>query len=47
MDEAVFTSALFYREPKVALRWLEQAFGFEVTWRSTVLLRHRRCATTR
>jgi len=30
MDEAVFTSALFYREPKVALRWLEQAFGFEV-----------------
>ena len=31
MDEAVFTSALFYRDPKAALRWLEKAFGFEVT----------------
>jgi uncharacterized glyoxalase superfamily protein PhnB len=31
MDEAVFTSALTYQDPKGALRWLEQAFGFEVT----------------
>ena len=27
----MFTSAVFYRDPKAALRWLEQAFGFEVT----------------
>jgi uncharacterized glyoxalase superfamily protein PhnB len=31
MDDPVFTSAVFYRDPKAALRWLEQAFGFEVT----------------
>ena len=31
MEEAVFTSALYYQDPKAALRWLEQAFGFEVT----------------
>jgi uncharacterized glyoxalase superfamily protein PhnB len=31
MDVPVFTSAVFYRDPKAALRWLEQAFGFEVT----------------
>lgn len=24
-----FTPAVFYRDPKAALRWLEQAFGFE------------------
>ena len=27
----MFTSCVFYREPKAALRWLERAFGFEVT----------------
>lgn len=26
-----FRSALFYRDPKAALRWLEQAFGLELT----------------
>jgi uncharacterized glyoxalase superfamily protein PhnB len=31
MDDQVFTSAVFYRDPKAALRWLEEAFGFEVT----------------
>ncbi len=31
MDDPVFTSAVYYRDPKAALRWLEQAFGFEVT----------------
>jgi hypothetical protein len=31
MDDPVFTSAVFYRDPKAALRWLEQAFGFEIT----------------
>ena len=31
MDDQVFTSAVFHRDPKAALRWLEQAFGFEVT----------------
>lgn len=27
----MFISAIFYKQPKAALRWLEQAFGFEVT----------------
>ena len=31
MDDHVFTSAVVYRDPKAALQWLEQAFGFEVT----------------
>jgi uncharacterized glyoxalase superfamily protein PhnB len=31
MDDPVFTSSVFYRDPKAALAWLEQAFGFEVT----------------
>src|SRR5215208_5684239 len=31
MDKQVFTSAVHYRDPKAALAWLEQAFGFEVT----------------
>ena len=26
-----FTPCVFYRDPKTALRWLEQAFGFEVS----------------
>ena len=26
-----FRSALFYQDPKAALRWLEEAFGLEVT----------------
>lgn len=29
--EPVFTSSVYYRDPKAALSWLEQAFGFEVT----------------
>ena len=31
MDSQVFTSSLHYRDPKAALAWLEDAFGFEVT----------------
>ncbi len=31
MDDPVFTSAVFYRDPKAAVQWLERAFGFEVT----------------
>jgi len=31
MEESVFTPALYYKDPKAALQWLEQAFGFEVT----------------
>jgi uncharacterized glyoxalase superfamily protein PhnB len=31
MDDPTFASALFYQDPKAALRWLEDAFGFEVT----------------
>ena len=27
----MFTPAIFYRKPIVALRWLEKAFGFETT----------------
>jgi len=27
----MFTPAIFYKQPKAALRWLEKAFGFEVT----------------
>ena len=31
MDKQVFTPSVTYRDPKAALAWLEQAFGFEVT----------------
>ena len=31
MDEPVFTSAVIYRNPKAALTWLTDAFGFELT----------------
>ncbi len=31
MEDPVFTSGLYYRDPKAALAWLERAFGFEVT----------------
>jgi uncharacterized glyoxalase superfamily protein PhnB len=31
MDEPIFTSSVHYRDPKAALAWLEQAFGFEVS----------------
>lgn len=31
MEETVFTSSVHYRDPKAALAWLEQAFGFEIT----------------
>lgn len=31
MEEQVFTSSVHYKDPKAALAWLEQAFGFEVT----------------
>lgn len=31
MDSQVFTSSVHYRDPKAALAWLEQAFGFEIT----------------
>jgi len=27
----MFSSSVFYKQPKAALRWLEKAFGFEVT----------------
>lgn len=29
MDTPVFVPAVFYREPMAALKWLEEAFGFE------------------
>src|SRR5262245_15775794 len=31
MTDPVFTSSVHYRDPKGALGWLEDAFGFEVT----------------
>lgn len=31
MNDHVFTTSIHYRDPKAALAWLEQAFGFEVT----------------
>jgi len=31
VDSPVFTSAVTYRDPKAALAWLEEAFGFEIT----------------
>ena len=31
MDEHTFTSAVTYQDPKAALAWLEEAFGFETT----------------
>jgi uncharacterized glyoxalase superfamily protein PhnB len=31
MDENVFTSSLAYRDPRAALAWLAEVFGFEVT----------------
>ena len=31
MDEPTFASAVYYRDTKTALAWLEQAFGFEIT----------------
>lgn len=31
MDDNVFTSAVYYRDRPAALRWLERAFGFEIT----------------
>ena len=30
-DQPTFVSGIFYREPKVALAWLEAVFGFETT----------------
>lgn len=31
MASPVFVSAVFYKDPLAALKWLEQAFGFETT----------------
>jgi uncharacterized glyoxalase superfamily protein PhnB len=31
MEKQVFTPAVYYRDPKAAMAWLEQAFGFEIT----------------
>lgn len=31
MDSPTFVPAVFYKDPLAALRWLEQAFGFETT----------------
>jgi len=31
MDDYVFTPAVYYRDPKAALAWLERAFGFEIS----------------
>jgi uncharacterized glyoxalase superfamily protein PhnB len=31
MDDYVFTPAVYYRDPKAALAWLEEAFGFEIS----------------
>jgi uncharacterized glyoxalase superfamily protein PhnB len=31
MDETAFTASVYYEDPKAALVWLTNAFGFEVT----------------
>jgi uncharacterized glyoxalase superfamily protein PhnB len=31
MEQNVFVPAVFYRDPRAALTWLEKAFGFETT----------------
>lgn len=31
MDDTTFTSSVYYEDPKAALAWLVEAFGFEVT----------------
>lgn len=31
MDDITFVPSVIYRDPKAALAWLEEAFGFEVT----------------
>lgn len=31
MDNNAFTPAVYYRDPKAALTWLERAFGFEIS----------------
>jgi uncharacterized glyoxalase superfamily protein PhnB len=31
MDDYVFTPAVYYRDRKAALAWLERAFGFEIS----------------
>lgn len=31
METPTFTTSLFYRDPKAALDWLSEAFGFELT----------------
>src|SRR5690349_11838184 len=31
MESPTFTSSVHYQDPKAALAWLEEAFGFEVT----------------
>ena len=31
MSDNTFTPAVFYRDPKAALEWLQAAFGFEIT----------------
>jgi uncharacterized glyoxalase superfamily protein PhnB len=31
MDDTTFTASVFYEEPKSALDWLVDAFGFEIT----------------
>ena len=31
MSESTFSSSIFDRDPKVALEWLQRAFGFELT----------------
>ena len=30
-DDPIFTSSVHYKDPKKALAWLEDAFGFEIT----------------
>jgi uncharacterized glyoxalase superfamily protein PhnB len=31
MDDTTFTASVYYEDPKVALTWLVDAFGFEIT----------------
>lgn len=31
MDDHIFTPAIYYRDPKAALAWLQGAFGFEIS----------------
>ncbi len=47
MDEPTFTASVYYGDPKAALAWLVDAFGFEITMAIDGPPESPRCATTR